>query len=463
MATRQGGFFPHGPKDTFYPSMLSVTDAMPVMYEGYGEDLLHIRKCVAQPETLDFTSREALSQRIEAITAPYQQHFTSWFRDNNIDWVLAVNMTLSDAVPVTTALHRAASQNWGSGRPGGVLFWDHDLLSRYAVHEDNKRVYPVKPNEFTLVPQAVPWHVWAVVSDVLVPETREYPTELKPLVVPNILPVLPKGDMAIREPGIVSSFLLRHGILDGVVAGRPVLLCPNRIFPVKGIEISIRLLAAIKAVSSKRHLPTPSLLVFGDLEEDPGYAAELQKLVSEESLSEDVRFLGGVPLCSGVWGSKVLLDEKDLLRLSAATHGGVLYTPNVTDIESVGLGPALAAIAGLPCAVSKFNALAQVYGDGLHCVHLDTQSHGGFEEAAEAFVDLTVAFKEGSVKAKGQQRVWEDVAQQNRSLMLDKFPLRLWKDLLLHLATQGGVSAEVVQEARIALGATWINAIQGFK
>lgn len=73
---------------------------------------------------------------------PYQSHFESWFEENDIDWVCAVNMTLSDAVPVTMALHRAAEQRWGSGRPGGVLFWDHDLLSSYAMHENDERVYP---------------------------------------------------------------------------------------------------------------------------------------------------------------------------------------------------------------------------------------------------------------------------------------------------------------------------------
>ncbi|KAG4438294.1 hypothetical protein IFR05_006229 [Cadophora sp. M221] len=449
----KAAFFPVGPKETFYPPWLSVTNATPVSYPGYGEELLRIRREVARPDLLDSKQRLELYERIHAIRVPYQRHFESWFEDNDIDWVCAVNMTLSDAVPVTMALHRAAEQRWENGRPGGVLFWDHDLLSSYAVHENDKRVYPLRPNEFILVPQAVPWHVWAIVSDVLLPETRLYPTDLRPLVVPNILPLLPRQDMSIQGPSIVSTFLSGMGVLDGVRAGRPILLCPNRIFPVKGIEISIRVLAAIKDVSIKRDMVVPYLLIFGDPGEDPEYAAELHLLAHDAGLADDIRFLGGVPLCSGVKGTRVMLDEKDLLLLAAATHGGVVYTPSTTDVESVGLGPALASIAGLPCLVSKFNALDQVYGDGLNVIRLDSCSEKGFEIAAQALVDCMVASKKGPVP-ESQRKAWLDVVLQNKDLMRKKFPTKPWKDLLICLAVDGGVNDDLVLEAQAGLGMT---------
>ncbi len=423
-----------------------------MMYEGYGEELLRIRRDVAQPEDLSLEEREALHRRIETIMIKYQTHFEQWFEENDIDWVFAINMTLSDAVPVTIALHNAADKRWGDFRPGGILFWDHDLLGSYAVHEKNERVYPKRPNEFTLVPKNVPWHVWAVVSEVLSPETVTYPTELRALIVPNVLPVVSNQGVALQEPGIFAKFLEDFDLLDGVFDGRPVLLCPNRIFPVKGIDISIRLLAYIKAISIKRYLPVPYLLIFGDPEEDPEYATELQTLAHDEGLTSDIRFLGGVPLCSGIKDSRALLDEKDLLRLSAATHGGVLYTPNTTDVESVGLGPALASIAALPCLVSKFNALHQVYGDGLYCVQLDAKCEESFEGAAKEFVDLMTASNSDSGRTEDQRRLWENIVQQNSSLMLKKFPMREWKGLLLHLAAQGGVEDDVVLDARTALG-----------
>ncbi|EKD16000.1 group 1 glycosyl transferase [Drepanopeziza brunnea f. sp. 'multigermtubi' MB_m1] len=464
----KAAFFPRGPASTFYPAWLAVTAATPVTDPGYAAELLRIRRAVALPDSLlSGPQREELRARIDAIAAPYQRHLERWFEENDIDWVVAVNMTLSDAVPVTTALHRAAAQRWGPGcgsgsgsgsgtesgrrRPGGVLFWDHDLLSSYAVHENNERVYPLVPNEFTLVPQDVPWHVWAIVSEVLEPETTLYPTEARALVVPNVLPILGDGEVAVKADITFQSFLGDFELLEGVGHGRPVLLCPNRIFPVKGIEISIRVLAAVKEACVKRGLPAPYLLIFGDPEEDPAYAAELQALGREEGLVDDIRFLGGVPLCSGFKGSKAMLDEKDLLRLAAATHGGVVYTPNTTNVESVGLGPALASIAGLPFVVSKFNALRQVYGDDLQGVFLDTSGPQGFELAAESFVDMMEASKLGSA-TRGQHMDWSKMAQQNKTLMLKKFPLRPWKDLLLRMAVDGGVDTHRILEAQAALG-----------
>ena len=70
--------------------------------------------------------------RIEHLAAPYEEYFSDWFEHHGVDWVCAVNMTLSDAVPVTLALHRAAQRRWSAGRPGGVLFWDHDLYGSYV-------------------------------------------------------------------------------------------------------------------------------------------------------------------------------------------------------------------------------------------------------------------------------------------------------------------------------------------
>lgn len=448
----KAAFFPRGPKEACYPSWFSVTSATPVHYDGYAEELLRIRNAVAQPERLSPEEREALHQSIEAIAVPYQQHFEEWFEAEDIDWVCAINMTLSDSVSVTLALHRAAEKRWGNGRDGGVLFWDHDLLKSYAVHEDNKRVYPPSPNEFTPVPQDVPWHAWAVVSDLLAPETKLYPTSAQPLVVPNLLPAVSNQSLDLDDQSIIPNCLHRIGILEGVRNGRPVLLCPVRIFPVKGIEISIRLFATIQRACHKRNLHIPYLLVFGDPEEDPKYAAELRALADGLNVSGDIRFMGGVPICSGVYRGVSQLDEKDLLRVAAATHGGVLFTPCTGDVESVGLGPALSSIAGIPCAVTKFNALHQVYSDELHCVHVDVQSQQGFDIAAQEFVDILFTSATGLRAHAGEGKDWLEQARDNKALMSKMFPTGPWKDLLLDLTCRAGINDGVVSEARSALG-----------
>jgi glycosyltransferase involved in cell wall biosynthesis len=163
------------------------------------------------------------------------------------------------------------------------------------------------------------------------------------------------------------------------------------VFPVKGIEISIQVFAAMQKLCRTRSLPIPYLLIFGDPKEDPKYAAELSALAEETQAIRDIRFLGGVPLCSGIYRGFPWLDEKDLLRIAAMTHGGVLFTPCVAMVESVGLGPALASVAGVPCAVTTFNALQRVYNGGLHCVHVDFENQDGVDAAAREFLDMLLA------------------------------------------------------------------------
>ncbi|KAF7340710.1 Glycosyltransferase family 4 protein [Mycena sanguinolenta] len=448
----KAAFFPRGPKTACYPSWFSVAKAIPVYYDGYAEELLRIRDAVAHPEHLSAEERAALHHSIEAIAVPYQQYFEAWFEAEDVDWVCAINMTLSDSVSVTLALHRAAEKRWGKGRDGGVLFWDHDLLKSYAVHEDNKRVYPSSPNEFTPVPQDVPWHTWAVVSDPLARETKFYPTSAEPMVVPNILPIIPNQRLDLDNQSIIPNCLHRLGILEGVRNGRPVLLCPVRIFPVKGIEISIRLFAAIQSACHKRDLPVPYLLIFGDPEEDPKYATALKALADDLNVSQDIRFMGGVPICSGVYREVPRLDEKDLLCVAAATHGGVLFSPCTRDVESVGLGPALASIAGIPCAVTNFNALRQVYSNELHCVLVDVQSQQSWDVAAEELVDILFAPATGLGAHQGEGKDWSEKTRDNKALMMKMFPTRPWKELLLDLACKAGIDDDAISETRSALG-----------
>jgi glycosyltransferase involved in cell wall biosynthesis len=458
----KASFFPRGPKNPFYPSWLTVSDSTPVEYSGFGDDLLRIRREVAQPEQLSSEERGDLHRRIEDISRPYQRYFEDWFENKDIDWVIAINMALSDAVPVTLALHRAAANRWGCGRPGGVVFWDHDLFHSYAVHENEMRVYPPAPNEFTPIPQNYAWHVWVVVSDLLAGGATLYNTKARPLVVPNVLPQMAPRRISSHEELIVHKFLSERNLRDAFVRQRSILLCPVRIFPVKGIEISILLFASIKREALKRGVPVPYLLIFGDPAEDPQYAAELYQLASAEQVTDDIRFLEGVPLSSGDDGTRALQDEIDLLRICAATHGGVLFTPKVADVESVGLGPALAAIAGVPCVVSEFNAFHQVYGENFRCIRLAAaQTPEDIQTAAEAFLDLLLTSAMNSGTRCDQAISWALAVEQNKILVMQRFPSWPWKDLLLRLAIAAGVTDEAVLALTAAFRPVSSNVCKG--
>ncbi|WP_330172395.1 hypothetical protein OG875_01600 [Streptomyces sp. NBC_01498] len=137
-------FFPRGSEQCVYPDWMSTSDAVPV---GTGRaelmrELTEIRGAVARADTLDDEARAELRSAVESLAGPYEEYFTRWFEEHDVDWVCAVNMTLSDAVPVTLGLHRAAARRWPPGVPGGVLFWDHDLFGTCAIFEDGARLYP---------------------------------------------------------------------------------------------------------------------------------------------------------------------------------------------------------------------------------------------------------------------------------------------------------------------------------
>ncbi len=409
------GFFPRGLPGAEYPDWLRVSDAVPVdlPVDEWGAALDEIRADVAAADELDEGRRAALRQRIEAHTDAYAEYFHRWFTDHDVDWVVAINLTLPDAVFVTAALHRAADRRWGDGRDGGVLHWDHDLFGSCAIFEDGRRFYPAAPNEFTPLPGSSPSDRWAVISPALLRETAAYPTDLVPELLTNVLPLIPDGGLEQRH----------HEFLGGrgIDPDRPVVLVPVRVFAVKGVEISVEVFAAARAAHTAAGLPEPVLLVFGSLDEDPAYAGVVRRAVARTGAGSAIHFLDGVPVSShrdrtGTWR----LDEVDLLRLARATSGAVLFTPNQPDVETVGLGPALAALAGVPCAVTPYNAFDDHFGP----------------EYARVAVDPAAPAEAGAELSRWMAEPDAGLLRVNRALVRDRFPDKPWREYLAAMANK---------------------------
>ncbi|MER8072303.1 hypothetical protein ABTZ59_28835 [Streptomyces sp. NPDC094034] len=415
-------FFPRGSEDSGYPGWMSVSTAVP-LGTGRAElmrELTRIRAAVARADTLDDEERADLHRAVESLAGPYEEYFTRWFDEHDVDWVCAVNMTLSDAVPVTLGLHRAAARRWPAGTPGGVLFWDHDLFASYSVFEEGARVYPPGPNQFTPLPGTHPCHRWAVVSSGLAEEVKKYPTEISATTVPNVLPTLDSEGLEDRH----AAFLEQRGMDPD----RPLLLVPVRVFQVKGVEISVAMFAEMRRICDERQKPAPYLLVFGSLDEDPPYAHKVASLVQELNVQEDVVFLNGVPLSShqddaGLW----CLDEIDLLRMCRAGGGAVLFTPNTSDVESVGLGPALAAISEVPCAVSEYACFEDIYGTESSCVKVSDPEE--LSAAATGLLDLMVKNHHGDPEVR-------DRLKRDKEQVLRSFDPKPWQKLFQEMAHQ---------------------------
>jgi hypothetical protein len=406
-----------------YPDWLNVSDWAPAEWsrEELASLLTRARDDVARLAELSPAEYAELRALIEELAVPYERHFEDWLDEHDPDWVCAINMTLSDAVPATLALHRATRRRWERGRAGGVLFWDHDLFASCSVHENGVRVYPPAPNSLTPLPGSGPGHRWVVATDGLAAEAQGYPGGPKPQVLPNLLPELEPGPLSRRH----HEFLAAHGI----GADRPVLLAPVRVWRPKGADIAVSLLAQVRAHALRTSEPPPCLLIFGSLAEDPEFAIDLDRHARRLEVWPDVRWLDGVPLAScrddaGRWH----LDEADLLKLAAATGGAVLFTPSQPDIDTVGLGPALSAVAGVPCAVTPFDCFAEVYGEQFARIDVEP-TRPGLEAAGAALHAAMRACRRGDRAAVAQMA-------GNARIVAERFGSAGWRDLLTSMAAR---------------------------
>lgn len=419
------GFFPSGDNTITNPNWMSIADCpATVRIENvmFATELTSIRENLASFSLLSVSEKEQLKSRIAKLTKVYYKHFANWLKINELDWVIALNMTLSDAVPVTAALHHAVYDYFSKGRRGGILFWDHDLFQSCAIRDPSTgvRLYPEKPNEFTPLPRKNEFTRWVVVSDALAEETTHYPTDLSPNVVPNVLPSIQVDALQTRHWDYARRL--------GLDLRRPILLNPVRMFRIKGVHIAIKLLAAMKMVAKAQQIEIPYLLVFGSLQEDREYGQEVIALVQDLNISSEVRFLDGVPLTShceadGSWK----LDEIDLLRLSATSCGGVVFTPSVRDVETVGLGPGLGAQAGLPCAVTDYDAFERIYGSSLMYTRVGPDPDG-IQKAGEEFLNVLQRMKRQDTNLLSRLR-------QNQRTMENRFPVEPWRNLWQEMKT----------------------------
>jgi hypothetical protein len=416
-------FFPRGGGRQDYPDWMEVSDWAPAQWsrEELASRLTRTRDNVARLADLAPDQVDALRAEIEELAAPYEQHFGDWLAAHDPDWLCAINMTLSDAVPATLGLHRAARQRWGQGRPGGVLFWDHDLFGSCSVYENGARVYPPAPSFLTPLPGSGPGHRWVVATDGLAAEAAGYPAAPRPLVLPNALPELEPGPLGARHREFLAA--------NGIGAGRPVLLAPVRVWRPKGADIAVALLAQLRDLAQQAGEPDPCLLIFGSLAEDPDFAADLAELARRLGAWPDVRFLDGVPLASrrddaGCWH----LDEADLLKLAAATGGAVLFTPSQPDIDTVGLGPALSAVAGVPCAVTAFDCFTEIYGEQFARITVEP-TEAGLRAAAGALDAAMRACRRGDPQAAAAMA-------GNARIVTERFGSGGWRELLASMAAQ---------------------------
>ncbi|CNH82773.1 glycosyltransferase family protein [Yersinia mollaretii] len=412
-------FFPNGNGKSHYPTWMKVSSIHQhsTCNDIYSDNFSSIRAQIAKYDSLTNTEVNDVRAEMVLISEVYEEYFFHWFENNTVDWVFCLNLTLSDAAPVSLALHNAAEKYWDKKDNGGIIFWDHDLFGSYAIYENEARSYPKEPNSLTPIPQDNTYTKWIVASEALANESRSYPTTMKPNVIPNILPTIELSGLKEMH----SEFLSQHNI----PTGSAVVIVPVRVFRVKGIEISISVFSELFNIYQEKALGTPKLLIFGNMNEDPEYAAELKAQVEYLNLDNEIIFLNEVPLQTYKdTDNRWYLDEIDLLKICHALSGAVLFTPNVENVESVGLGPALAAIAELPCAVTHYSAFTEFYGAEYQHIKV-IPNHP--RDAAQQLFEWMHPHTTGEEKMKMR-------LVRNKRLVQEKFPQGPWERFIHQLS-----------------------------
>ena len=374
--------------------------------------LTYIRRQIARYSSLHADEVDAAKDEISRLVPLFTRHFERWIAANSLDWIIAVNMTLSDAVPATRGLVEATATTRVP-----LLQWDHDLYGSCGVTEPGYgRVYPVAPNELCELPRAQGHNMWVVSTKDLQAEGASYRTDPLPVHAPAVLPTLGSLD---RDAG--DRFLTQHRIDSRA----PLIHNPVRLTEVKGAHLALDAFSAICEEWTGKVAPV--LLLWGALREDEDFAAGLVRQARSQGTFEQVRFLDGVPVATTADESSVQLDETDLLLLAKRSNGGVMFTPAVPDVETIGLGPALAGSAGLPCLVTPYHALRQVYGEQFAVVQATSCAPSDIKDAARRFAAYL-----------GANRYPQAFAERNRAALNDAFDAKGW--LNIWAAMQDAVS-----------------------
>jgi mannosylglucosylglycerate synthase len=263
-----------------------------------------------------------------------------------IDVVMAHNvLTMPFNLPLAVALRRIAVRH-----APVVVGWNHD--SPYF--------YPDYPARLDAEPWAVlrrpdPDIRWVTISQARAGEFADLYGGVRPAVVPNgidphsFLKLEPQTSALVREEGLFEAEL--------------VMVQPSRLHPRKNVELSLRVLAALRA----RDIDARLLITGAHDPHDPaavGYATALLRLAAELSVTDPAVMLAGYTLSDGSHLNSSQLGIRDLYQVA-----DVLFLPSRS--EGFGLPLLEAALIRLPIACADIPVLREVAGDGAYLFDLD--------------------------------------------------------------------------------------------
>ena len=321
---------------------------------GRGGTTVHLHPLLASgvPEAIDAAAAavdgrpealEALTRRVEGVLDEALADCETVFAHN----VLSMPFNL----PLTLAVRRIAARTARDGHGPRVVGWNHDSPYFYADHD------PVLDCD--------PWRVlrdpdpsirWVTISQTRATEFAGLPGGVEPEVVPNgidphsFLKLEPATSAVVREERLLSADV--------------VLVQPSRLHPRKNVELSLRVLAALRG----RGVDARLLITGAHDPHDPaatGYADALHDLAEDLDVNRAVVLLATHVLGDGTRLKASQVAIRDLFQVA-----DVLFLPSRS--EGFGLPLLEAGLIRLPVACADIPVLREVSGDHAYRFSLDT-------------------------------------------------------------------------------------------
>ncbi|MPZ87504.1 MAG: glycosyltransferase, partial [Nitriliruptorales bacterium] len=317
-----------------------------------GDTTVQIHPLLASgaPEAVEATA-DGTSEAVHRVAARVEAVLDEALDGSDV--VFAHNvLSMPFNLPLTIALRRIAAR--GSSREErtapAVVGWNHDSPYFYPSYDQR-----LDRDPWQVLRDPDPGIRWVTVSEARAREFSRLYGGFCPEVVPNGIDV----DSFLKlEPSI--SALVRE---ERLVGSDLVLVQPSRLHPRKNIELSLRVLAALR----DRDLDARLLVTGAHDPHDPaasGYARRLHELAVRLEVTDAVVMLADHVLADGSRMVASRVGIRDLCQVA-----DMLFLPSLS--EGFGLPLLEAGLIRLPVACADIPVLREVSGDHAYRFALD--------------------------------------------------------------------------------------------
>lgn len=339
-------------------------------------------------------AEEGASDALKRVVARVEQVLDEAL--DGCDVVFAHNvLSMPFNLPLTLVLRRIAARS-SCGEGPTVVGWNHD--SPYFYPDYDQRL---DRDPWRVLRHPDPHIRWVTISESRAREFSRLYGGISPAIVPNGID--PPSFLKL-EP-LISTLVREERLIDADL----VLVQPSRLHPRKNIQLSLRVLAALR----DRGLDVRLLITGPHDPHDPaasGYARNVSELADRLRVADAMVMLADHVLADGSRLAASQVGIRDLYQVA-----DVLFLPSLS--EGFGLPLLEAALIRLPIACADIPVLREITGDDAYSFPLDEPPE---RIAAELLAHLDRLLTHRLYRRVVRTRTWEHVYGAHIRPLLDE-------------------------------------------